>query len=101
MRASDELHAFCSGMSLNSNRNATALQGWIAGGLSLLDKEHLLVFRNYLDELLSGHYSNSQLEELYNSTDPEIAISGSDAARFLFEAVRDTIDGKPVHYERR
>ncbi|MFZ5930887.1 MAG: hypothetical protein ACOY15_06700 [Pseudomonadota bacterium] len=98
MRASNELYAFCAGMSRNSDRNVSTFQGWIAGGLSLVDKEHLLVFRNYLDELLSGRYSNSQLEEIYNSTDPEIAISGSEAARFLFEVVRDTIDGKPVHF---
>lgn len=96
MRASVELYQFCSGMTQNLGKNVATFQDWIASAISFVPKDRLPIFRDYLDQLLSGNYSDAQLEEIYNSTYSEFASSGDGGARVLFEAARNAIDGKPV-----
>ncbi len=43
----------------------------------------------FLDELLTGNYSEEQLQEIYLRGDPEISIS---PMRYFLGVVRDTID---------
>lgn len=54
------------------------------------------VFRDYLDSLLYGNYSDFQLKELFRSADTDTSFLDVRDPRYFLAAVRDIIDGKSV-----
>lgn len=60
-----------------------------AGPLQYLSKEQKTALRVFLDHLLTGNYSEAQLQEIYRKGDADISFS---PIRYLFELVRDAID---------
>lgn len=68
----------------------------ITGALQPIGKERLPVFRDYLDSLLSGNYSDFQLKELFRSADTDTSFLDVRDPRYFLAAVRDIIDGKSV-----
>lgn len=90
MKASDEFYDFCAGMHQDIDLYGPEPRDWIDGALGAVRKERLTVFRDYLNELLTGDYSDHQLSELYHSASPEMGITSG--IRYFLEMARDTID---------
>jgi hypothetical protein len=66
-------------------------QDWIEGALQLMQTdERRARLRAYVNELLTGEYSDAQLLEIYRNTDPEMGIDRG--LRHFFAMVRDIID---------
>jgi hypothetical protein len=72
MHVSDELSRFCSGLHQDFMLYGSQPQDWINGALQFVRKERLVAFRNYLNELLIGGYSDAQLQELHQGTRTEL-----------------------------
>ncbi len=66
------------------------VQDVIDGALQHIPVEQRLLLRNYLSELLSGQYSDNQLQEIFHSTDAELGIRRG--LRQFLAQIRDTIN---------
>jgi hypothetical protein len=62
-----------------------------AGPIRHMSKERKLALRAFLNQLLTGNYSDGQLQEIYRKGDADIGFRG-EALRHFFALVRDTID---------
>ncbi len=92
MRASDEFLEFCSGIIQNFDAvYGPEPEDWIRGALGHVHQERHLVLRDYLNGLLSGHYSDAQLSEIYHSTSPELGFLDNGELRQFLELARDMI----------
>jgi hypothetical protein len=60
-----------------------------AGALRHMSKEQKLALRAFLNQLLTGTYSDDELQEIYRGTDADISFR---PVRFFLELVRNTID---------
>jgi hypothetical protein len=60
-----------------------------AGAIKHMSKAQQQNACGFLDELLTGNYSDDQLQEIYRRGDPEISFS---PLRCFFGLVRDTIN---------
>ena len=58
--------------------------------LQSMSKEQKVALRIFLDHLLTGNYSDEQLQEIYRRGDADIGFRSG--LRYFFELVRDTID---------
>ena len=59
------------------------------GAMKHMSKTQKQTLAAFLDELLTGNYSEDQLQEIYRRGDPEISFS---PMRYFFGLVRDAID---------
>jgi hypothetical protein len=62
-----------------------------AGPIRHMSKQQKLALRAFLDHLLTGNYSDAQLQEIYRKGDADIWFS-DDSLRYFLRLVRDTID---------
>lgn len=93
MKIPEEFYDFCLGLHQDSSHvYGPEPEDWIKGALGLLRKENHGSLRKFLVELLSGDYSDSQLNEIYFSTDAEVSVRGPRGIREFLEMVRDTLD---------
>lgn len=90
MKVSDELFSFCLAIDEDADLHGSEPQDWVYGALGDVRKERLGVFRDYLNELLSGDLSDDQLSKLYNSVPTERVITRG--VRYILEMARDAID---------
>lgn len=96
MHPPEEFYDFCLYLHQDFDLYGPEPQDWINGAMRHMDNASRLVLKDYLVLLLSGDYSDAQLEEIYYSTNTEIRfLAVLDLRRFL-GLVRDTIDGRPV-----
>jgi hypothetical protein len=65
-------------------------QDLAAGPLRYMSNEQKVALRTFLDHLLSGNYSDEQLDEIYRQGDADIGFRSG--LRYFFGLVRDTID---------
>lgn len=61
-----------------------------AGAMAHMSKEQKLALRAFLEQLLTGDYSDAQLDEIYRGTDAEIGFR--ETLRYFLALTRDTID---------
>jgi hypothetical protein len=65
-------------------------QDLAAGPLRYMSKEQKIALRTFLDHLLTGNYSDEELQEIYCRGDADIGFRSG--LRYFFRLVRDTID---------
>lgn len=94
MNITEEFYDFCLYLHQDYTLYGPKPQDWIDGALRHMDKERRSALKDYLDGLLSGDYSDAQLQEIYRSTDTELRIWDDRGVRLFLEMVRDTIDRK-------
>lgn len=92
MHVSEEFSQFCSGLHQDFTTYGPEPQDWINGALEFVPRERLPALRNYLEELLTGSYSDAELQELYRSSHSELRIWEDGGVRAFLAMVRDTID---------
>ena len=61
-----------------------------AGPLQYMSKEQKVALRAFLNELLTGNYSDEELQKIYRKGDADISFSHG--LRYFLGLVRDTID---------
>ena len=92
MKIPDAFYQFC----LRLHQDSFILYGrepedLAAGPLQHMPKERKLALRAFLNELLTGNYSDDELQEIYRKGDADIGFRGESLRHFL-ALVRDTID---------
>lgn len=96
MNIPEEFYKFCLGLHQDSvDLYGPGPQDWIKGALGFVQKERHAVLRDFLVDLLSGDYSDAQLNEIYFSTDAEVSIMGVRGVRSFLERLRDSIETRP------
>jgi hypothetical protein len=63
---------------------------WIAGTLQFLDRDQKLIVQGFLDELLSGRYSDEEIGEIWRRPGPEFDFS-TGGHRFFLNDIREVI----------
>lgn len=77
MNIPEEFYTFCLGLHQDSSYvYGPEPEDWIKGALGFVQKDRHVVLRNFLVELLSGDYSDAQLNKIYFSTDAEVSVRG-------------------------
>ncbi len=66
------------------------VQNVIDGALRHMPRDQRMSLRDYLEKLLTGEYSDKQLQEIFSGTDAELGIR--QGLRQFLARVRDTID---------
>jgi hypothetical protein len=61
-----------------------------AGPLRYLSKDQKVALRAFLDHLLTGNYSDAQLQEIYRKGDSDISFT--EGLRYFLALVRDAIN---------
>lgn len=91
MQIPDEFYDFCLYLHQDSlHVYGTEMQNIAAGALRHMPKEQKLALRSFLEHLLTGNYSDAQLDEIYRGTDAEIGFRSN--LRHFLTLTRDTID---------
>jgi hypothetical protein len=92
MQIPDEFYEFCLYLHQDSfDFYGREPQDLATGALRFVPKEKHAALRAFLDHLLTGNYSDAQLQEIYRSTDADIGFRSG--LRYFLALVRDTIDG--------
>jgi hypothetical protein len=91
MQIPEEFYEFC----LNLHQDSFYVYGrepqdLAAGPLRFVPKEKHAALRAFIDHLLTGNYSDEQLQKIYRSTDADIGFP--EGLRYFLGLVRDTID---------
>jgi len=94
MHVSDEFLIFCSGLHQDFDLYGPEPEDWIRGALGHVHRERHMVFRDYLNEILSGSYSDAQLSETYHNTSPELGFLDNKELRQFLGMARDIIEEK-------
>ena len=90
MQIPDEFFDFCLYLHQDSFYvYGTEPEDIAAGAINHMSKAQKQTLAAFLDELLTGNYSDDQLQEIYRRGDPEISFS---PLRYFFGLVRDTIN---------
>lgn len=91
MHISDELVDFCTGFLENLTDHDLGPQDRIIAALLSVHKERLPIFENYLEGLLLGDHSDTQLKELIGRAGTDAKFLDVHYPRQFLEMVRDTI----------
>ncbi len=93
MNITDEFYKFCQGLNQDSfELYGPDPQNWIKEALEFVNNDRLPLLRDYLVELLTGDYTDAELNEIYSSTETEIRIQGNKGVRPFLEDVLEIID---------
>ena len=92
MQASDEFSQFCLGLHQDFMLYGPEPQDWINGALDFVEQGRWRALRGYVDRLLTGGYSDAQLQQLYRDTASELAIWDDRGVRPFLTMLRDTIN---------
>lgn len=92
MQIPDTFYEFC----LRLHQDSFILYGRepeavAAGALQYMSKEEKVALRAFLDHLLTGKYSDAQLQEIYRKGDADLWFS-DESLRYFLELVRAAID---------
>lgn len=91
MHIPEEFYDFCLYLHQDFELYGPEPQDWINGAMRHMDNASRLVLKDYLVLLLAGVYSDTQLEEIYYSTDSEIRFLDVRELRIFLGMVRDTV----------
>lgn len=94
MVPSDEFFDFCSGLHQDFERYGPEPEDWIDGALGFVEKGKLQALSDYIQGLLTGSYSNAQLQEIYRNTYTELRFGDDKELRLFLEMIRDRIEQK-------
>jgi hypothetical protein len=91
MQIPEEFYEFCLYLHQDSfDLYGREPQELAAGPLRFVPKEKRAVLRAFIDQLLTGNYSDEQLQKIYRSTDADISFP--EGLRYFLGLVRDAID---------
>jgi hypothetical protein len=92
MQIPDEFYDFCLYLHQDSFYvYGTEPKDIAAGAIRHLSKAQKQTLGAFLDELLTGDYSDGELQEIYRGGDPEIGFRGEEL-RYFLGLVRTTLD---------
>lgn len=97
MNIPDEFHRFC----LYIHQESAYVYGpdpqdWIEGALAGMSAEQRTTLRAYVDHLLSGPYTEQELQAIWSDTDAEMGFRDERSLRNFLGLIRDTIDRSAV-----
>jgi hypothetical protein len=91
MQIPEEFYDFCLYLHQDSfDVYGTDPKGIAAGAMRHMSKAQKQTLAAFLDELLSGKYSNEQLDEIYRGTDAEIGFRSG--LRYFLALAREATD---------
>lgn len=70
MDVPEEFHQLCISFYPHSHEEYASEDEWIAGTVAYFRGEEKQVLKTFLDELLSGRYSDAEIERAWNRTSP-------------------------------
>lgn len=70
----------------------------VAGALSRIDEDQRPALRAFVDQLLTGPYSEADLQKVYSNAEADIGPRGQDGARKMFSLIRATLDAGCVPF---
>ena len=70
MDVPNEFHQLCISFYPHSHERYATEDEWIAGTVAFFRGEDKQALKKFLDELLSGRYSDAELERVWQSTSP-------------------------------
>ncbi|MEA2876067.1 MAG: hypothetical protein QOF14_1263 [Hyphomicrobiales bacterium] len=92
MQIPEEFYDFCLYLHQDSfYMYGTDPKNIAAGAMEHMSKEQNLALRAFLNHLLTGGYSDDELQKIYRDTDPEISFHGEEL-RYFLALVRDAIN---------
>jgi len=91
MKITNEFFNFCLALHQDYELYGPEPEDWIRGALENVPEERHIVLKDYLNELLSGNYSDAQLSEIYHSTSPELGFRDNRELRQFLELACDII----------
>ena len=73
-----------------SDKEFSSLEDWAAMALRLSEQERSPIVKQFLDELLSGRYSDAELQRVWWDCGPDYEFA-DDALRTILTLLRDAI----------
>lgn len=93
MQIPDAFYDYCTWLHQDSEFDyGPATEDIIAGALKRIRPEQHQLLRAFIEELLTGPYSESDLMKIFRSTKADITPRGPDGARQFLVYLRDLID---------
>ncbi|HRF07199.1 MAG TPA: hypothetical protein PL193_00930 [Xanthobacteraceae bacterium] len=97
MNAPEEFYDFCLYLHQDFLVYGPEPRDWIRGAMLHMNEDRRSVLKDYLEELLNGGYSDSDLQKVYLNTDAELRIWDDRGVRQFFELVMNTLNEEPPH----
>lgn len=92
MKIPYEFHQLAGSFYPGSNEGTGSLEDWVESVVRFHgNKTQIPAIKRFLDELLSGNYSDEQLKEIWNDTSAGYDFSDG-GHRFFFSLIRDAIE---------
>lgn len=95
MTIPEEFRQLCHWFYQGSRDDFATYDEWFADALKNFDREGKQVIKRFIDQLLSGGYSDDQLRKIWRSAGPDYDFSDG-AHRLILGRIRDIADGAPV-----
>ncbi len=89
MKIPNEFFKFCLCLHQDFLLNGPEPQDWIKGALECVQREHRPALSAFVNELLTGGYSDAELQQIYRSTDAELRIWDDRGVRPFLAMVLD------------
>jgi hypothetical protein len=92
MKPSPEFFSFGTWLHQDYDMYGPKPEAWIDGALNYISEDRLPVLRDYISGLLTGGYSDVELQEIYRATPTELRVDRG--IRHFFEMIINRIDRK-------
>lgn len=91
MDAPGPFHRFSAFFYQRGYEDFASIDEWIAHNFNVLPAQERTVLKQFLDELLTGRYSDQELADIWGSTNPDLDFQLG-GHRHFFTKVRDMME---------